>query len=307
MDKTIKPNFFIVGASKCGTTALSEYLRSHPYVFIVKEKETHYFCTDFDKRYPRPQTLSEYTAQFRGANGKKAIGEASPWYIYSKCALKNAYQFSPSARFIAMVRNPLEMVPSLHRQLLNNQDEDQQDLAAAWKLQSKRKLGNNLPTFCREARLLQYREACELGRQIENMFNIIPSHQRMVVVFDDLKQNTQDVYRSVLAFLDLKDDGMKDFPIVNSSFKWRFNRISKFILTPPPYIQSMGSRFLKLIGRERIGLFRYLYFLNDKFNRKKNRRKELDPIFKKELIETFTDDIFLLGKLLNRDLTGWLN
>jgi hypothetical protein len=34
-----KPNFFIVGAPKCGTTALSEYLRSHPDVFFSSPKE----------------------------------------------------------------------------------------------------------------------------------------------------------------------------------------------------------------------------------------------------------------------------
>ena len=42
-----RPNFFIVGAPKCGTTALSEYLREHPNAFLCQPKEPHYFATDF--------------------------------------------------------------------------------------------------------------------------------------------------------------------------------------------------------------------------------------------------------------------
>jgi len=40
-----KPNFFIVGAPRCGTTALSEYLRGHPNVFMCHPKEPFYFAT----------------------------------------------------------------------------------------------------------------------------------------------------------------------------------------------------------------------------------------------------------------------
>ncbi|WP_446372557.1 sulfotransferase [Coleofasciculus sp. D1-CHI-01] len=33
-----KPDFFIVGAPKCGTTSLCKYLDQHPDVFISKFK-----------------------------------------------------------------------------------------------------------------------------------------------------------------------------------------------------------------------------------------------------------------------------
>jgi hypothetical protein len=37
------PNFLIVGAPKCGTTALYHYLRQHPQVFLPRRKEPYYF------------------------------------------------------------------------------------------------------------------------------------------------------------------------------------------------------------------------------------------------------------------------
>ena len=47
MNKNKIPNFFIVGAPKCGTTALYEYLSSHPDVFLCDPKEPNYFSCDF--------------------------------------------------------------------------------------------------------------------------------------------------------------------------------------------------------------------------------------------------------------------
>ncbi|HEX2249085.1 MAG TPA: sulfotransferase domain-containing protein, partial [Gemmatimonadales bacterium] len=61
-----KPNFFIVGAPKCGTTALYEYLRLHPHVFMPELKEPHFFAKDLGT-YPRIKTLEVYTQLFSGA------------------------------------------------------------------------------------------------------------------------------------------------------------------------------------------------------------------------------------------------
>ncbi len=54
-----RPNFFIVGAPKCGTTAWVRYLEDHPDVYFSPSKEPHYFCTDFP-------TLGAATSQAPG-------------------------------------------------------------------------------------------------------------------------------------------------------------------------------------------------------------------------------------------------
>ena len=38
------PNFFILGAPKCGTTSLHNYLNQHPDIYMSYKKEPHYFC-----------------------------------------------------------------------------------------------------------------------------------------------------------------------------------------------------------------------------------------------------------------------
>src|SRR5579862_4386701 len=47
---SIAPNFFIIGAPKSGTTALSQYLGTHPNVFFSRVKEPHFFDLDASKR-----------------------------------------------------------------------------------------------------------------------------------------------------------------------------------------------------------------------------------------------------------------
>ncbi|NJO14781.1 MAG: sulfotransferase [Thioploca sp.] len=59
-----KPNFFIVGAPKCGTTALSEYLSSHPNVFMSYPKEPHYFSTDMPNKRSS-SSLEDYLQLFK--------------------------------------------------------------------------------------------------------------------------------------------------------------------------------------------------------------------------------------------------
>lgn len=305
----VKPNLFIVGAPKCGTTALSEYLKTHPDIYVLKEKETHYFCFDFNKRYPRPSSMQEYLNRFRKGRGKKIIVDASPWYLYSNVAIKKAYDFNPEAKFIAMVRNPCEMVPSLHQQLLNNYDEDQNDLLSAWELQERRQQGINIPARCREPKLLQYSEICKIGLQIQSFFEIVPPNKRMVIVFDDFKLDANTVYKKVLSFIDLEDDGRIDFPIINESFQWRFQKLSNFAFTPsnsPDLINTIGKKILNFLGLERVGLFRIFFYINNNFNRKNFLREKPSEKLMNYFRKDFSDDLELIGNLLQRDLTIWL-
>src|SRR5687767_1010670 len=103
-----KPNFFIVGAPKCGTTSLYEYIRVHPEVFMPDRKEPAFFCSDFYK--PRRMKEEEYLSLFREAGSAKWIGEASTWYLYSDKAREGIKAFCPDARIIIMLRNPVDMM-----------------------------------------------------------------------------------------------------------------------------------------------------------------------------------------------------
>ncbi len=123
----VTPNFFIVGAPKCGTTALYEYLRPHPSIFMPRHKEPHYFASDLGT-YPFIKTLDDYRRLFDGAGPQHLrVGEASVYYLRSTTAIANIRAFNPDAKLIAMFRNPVEMVHSLHSQLLYVAEENESD------------------------------------------------------------------------------------------------------------------------------------------------------------------------------------
>ncbi|MGH8212324.1 MAG: sulfotransferase, partial [Rhodanobacteraceae bacterium] len=98
-----KPDFFIVGAPRCGTTWLYRHLSMHPRVFVSAQKEPHYFNTD--SRFRWIETAGDYESLFRDAPADaQAVGEASVLYLHSAVAAANILRYQPQARFIAMVR-----------------------------------------------------------------------------------------------------------------------------------------------------------------------------------------------------------
>jgi hypothetical protein len=103
-----KPDFFIVGAPKCGTTSLSEYLKQHPEIFMSEPKEPHFFGTDLESywggRFERYRDVHKYLSLFANVQDEIRVGEASPWYLYSKRAAEEIKQFNPASRIIILLR-----------------------------------------------------------------------------------------------------------------------------------------------------------------------------------------------------------
>ncbi len=298
-----KPNFFIVGAPKCGTTALSEYLRTHLNVFISTPKEPHYFAHDFPLYKKYLPTLDDYMALFANVSPEcSAVGEASVWYLYSNEAIKAVYDFAPNARVIVMLRNPIELVQSIHSQLVWVLDENVGDFATAWRLQERRKDGEGLPASCREPAFLQYGEVAKLGYQVERLLDIFPREQVKILFLEDMKRDTGSVYREVLDFLGLKNDERKEFPRINENKYNRSKVAAKFIQRPPPLFVVLLKGVKRLFGIEQLKWRQKLQNINANVR----ARPVLDKELQQELIDFFRDDVRKLQALTGRDLSSWL-
>src|SRR5271167_1373145 len=124
---------------------MSEYLRTHPNVFMSNPKEPVFFSPDILER-PYVQTLDEYLALFDGVTAEKAIaGEASPQYLFSDVALPEIRSFRPEARLLVMLRRPTDLVYSYHAELLRSCKELEFDFEKAWELQPLRAKGKAIP------------------------------------------------------------------------------------------------------------------------------------------------------------------
>jgi hypothetical protein len=292
-----RPNFFIVGASRCGTTSMYWYLRDHPNVFMPVKKETRFFGED--QPHPaRTPTLEQYLRLFAGATDRHlAIGEASGTYMYSYVAVGRIRAFNPDARLIVMVRNPIDMVYSLHGQLCYNGHEDEEDFERAWRLQPLRKGWMSVPPGCLCPRFLEYEDFGKLGAQVERVLEIFPREQVKIVVYDDLAQSTAAVYEEVLAFLGLPSDGRTEFPRMNESRKQRSKVVGKMAIRASHWSAVFAPvRLARRVARG-LGLKGAVV--------KSHARPPLSPAFREELADVFRDDVRKLSDILGRDLTHW--
>lgn len=128
-----RPNFFIIGAPKCGTTSLDNWLGAHPAVFLSPMKEPHYLSTDLANR--SVTNAAQYEKLFQNVSDVHiAVGEASTWYLYSINAVSNIELAYPDARYIVITRNPVDMAHSLYHHNLRVLREDRATFEEAWSL-----------------------------------------------------------------------------------------------------------------------------------------------------------------------------
>lgn len=100
-------NLFIIGAMKSGTTSLHNYLNEHPAIFMCEPKEPGFFVEEL----AWSKGIEWYRSLFAEANGAVVVGESSTHYtklpVY-KGVPERIARFNPNARFIYLMRDPVE-------------------------------------------------------------------------------------------------------------------------------------------------------------------------------------------------------
>ena len=295
------PNLFIVGAPKCGTTSMYEYLKSHPDIFMSDTKEINYFGNDLKWYNSNNRILDkdQYLQFFNNYKGYKVIGEASTIYIHSETACNEIYNFNPLSKIIIMIRNPIDMIISMHSQLLFTGSENEASLAKALKLEETRMQMNELPPLVDIANKLFYiHNARSLINNIKRYYKIFGKQNVHLVVFDDLKSNPVIEYSKVLDFLGVDNSFLPEFAIHNKGKGFRYNFLRKFIRKFAP---TLGRLRGKLISRP-IGIMKLLEKINSKSIDSRVSSSTIDFLHS-EIGNTIAD----LEKFINRDLKNWKN
>lgn len=295
-----KPDFVIVGMPKSGTTALFRYLKDNPKIFVPERKEPHFFGTDLPDFQVKFDDLNEYLAIYDAANDDQTLGEASVQYLYSDVALAKLLEFKPDVKCIAVVRNPIDMARSWHNQCRKWSDEDVEDFEEAWDLQESRAKGENIPASTRDPSVLQYYDFCRVGSQLEKMIAQVPEKQRHIILYDDLKNNPRDVYVAMLDFLDVPDDGRRDFPQHNKAVEYKNKKLEEMTRRPGGVMKLLKKLLKKPLNAMGIHPSLALRKLNTV-----EAQKEIDPKFRKKLAAAFESEIKKVEEILGRDLSHW--
>jgi len=309
-----EPNFFVIGAPKCGTTSLATWLTEHPNIYVPPIKEPLYYCNDFQVRYrvPHvPRNKREYRQLFWAVkNDHIAVGEASVWYLYSRAAIPNIEQEHPRARYIVMVRNPVDMAYSLHDHFVFWGHERIKEFAKAWRLSPERRDGKKVTRRCQvPPQWLDYQKVCLLGDQLERLFRLVPRKRVLIIVLDDLKKNPRAEYKRVLDFLGVPDDGRRDFPVLNPAkeLKWPMLwRVTRSLERPIQVVSLAVKNALGIPRYKNLRILTPVFKQIERITTKYRPRPSMPEELRRELIEYFRSDIEKLSELIGRDLSGWL-
>jgi hypothetical protein len=310
----------IVGAPRCGTTSLADYLKSHPAVTFSAPKEPHYFAL-FDLDALSDAELSEtveqgYLNRFFGSDWRSAelLMEGSVSYLFGADKMPPLLRLWPDAKFIISVRDPMKMLPSLHQRYLVTGDETATDFAEAWRLVPERAAGRRIPSSCLDPRMLRYDLAGRLGDAVERFFGVVGRERCHVVVHDDLISRPADVYAGMLDFLGLPHDGRTSFPPMRAAAGVRWYWLQRLLQRPPLATKLLaGRRFrarlakgsakptpapVATLMRARKRLIHW--------NEVPAPRPQLDRALREQIHDTFAADTAKLGHLIGRDLSHWL-
>lgn len=294
------PDFFVVGAPKCGTNALYRYLGEHPQVFMPELKEPQYFCSDLPGLM-QVGNAEHYARLFATAPEGALVGEASVWYLYSEIAIPAIRAANPAAKFVAILRNPVDAACSLHSQFLRSFKEDQSDFETAWKLQEERRHGRKLPRYCPERRCLQYRDVYSFGFQVRRLVQWVPPDHLKILIFEEFFADPRRGYDDLLEFLGLDSDGRVDFGVANQNRVPRSRTVTRLVNAASAVLPGdlmLYRRALKALGIRPLRLL-------SRYNTLPEIRQPVRPEVRRAIAKDLADDVRLLESVLDRSLTCW--
>lgn len=299
MINATKPNFFIAGAAKAGTTALWSYLSQHPDIFLSKVKEPHYFFLekselrfreDFKNRLGKGNqhqrfinSLEEYLELFPKSPSEKIIGEASASYLYSEKAAKAIFDFNPDAKVLIILRDPIERAFShylMNRRMgfsnLSFIDDFKKDLR-------KEEKGWGMSHL--------YLELGLYSEQLKRYISTFPEENLMIILHEELKMNSLEQLNKIAEFLKIERFDFKTESRANQAMLPR----NRMLLH---WAQSSGLG--KVLPGSWISSLKGLFY-----NRK--NLPQLEQKDRKELLPFFRQDIIKLETLIDKDLKSWYN
>jgi hypothetical protein len=302
------PNFLIIGAQKAGTTSLYHCLGQHPQIYMSPIKEPNFFAAEGEKPDPRKPSVNDieaYRELFRGVSYETAIGEASPWYLYSPKAPERIKHYIPDAKLIAILRDPPERAYSQFLHFVRDGREPTTDFAQALREEEIR-VHNNLAAGNATDRdaLGAYINRGFYHAQLERYFELFDRSQIRVFLSDDLSSDPISVLQDVFRFLEVDKTFVPDISIKHNASGMPKNKLLHAFLTKPHPIKRFVRRLkLHLPSGLRLRIANGLAYLK---SRNSVEAPQLPLEMRQQLIEVYREDILKLEVLIQRDLSKWL-
>ena len=305
-----KPNFFIVGAPKCGTTSLHEYLQRHPDVFMPYFKEPHFFGADLEgSRFRQFRNKpARYLKIFRDVRGEKRVGESSPWYLASERAAAEIHAYDPQAKIIIMLRNPIDMMYSMWSQFRYSGNEQIETFEGALAAEADRRNGARIRRAAHCVTGLQYRKMTRFCEQLPRYFKRFGQENVFVIIFDDFRADTAAVYGAVLEYLGVNSSFRTTFDIRNPNKEVRLAWLQELIVDSGFSLMLLKDRLTYLATTHSLVPYAYRTRAVEGViaaYTKYERRSPLTLELRQRLGRELQPEIDALSALIDRDLSHW--
>jgi len=299
-NKVNRPNLFIVGAPKCGSTSLHFYLQQHPELFMSELKEINHF--NFDMSTHVHYTDEEYLRHFATDKQYKYYGESTPYYMSSDVAMPAIKNFSPNSKIIIILRSPVDQVNSAYYHARYAAYDSAETLEKALEetearraIASKRVQRQNLEYGC-------YLDFPVHSPRIKYCQEIFGKENVHFILLDDLKSEPNAAIKKIFEFLNLADcDYAINFDPQNESRTNRSQVFKKLLRKQPKALKNVVKTLIPN-QEKRQKLFKKMNNLNTDFGKK---APGLKPETRQSLQDHFSEEILALEQLLNRDLSHW--
>lgn len=294
-----KPNLFVVGAMKAGTTSLHASLSRSAEVFCPAHKELNHFCTDLyrHRQFHRTSTVHKFHGHqwvgdadryedfFRSAPPtSRYLLDASTTYLYSTEAAGNIRAYSPSARIVVLLRDPV--VRAWSEYLMNRFIGIEKDgFVTAIREEERMLKSAEFDLFRR------YIYAGRYGGQIARYIECFGREAVFVDVIDRPGERFEDVLRRLQDFLELKS------PLTpvheNAAEQPTLPRLNALLYDTG--LKALTSRLIPQALKKPIKSVFYRKVAGDHF----------DPAFRALLLPIFAADVTQTESLTGLDLGHW--
>ncbi len=295
-----QPNFFIVGATKSGTSSLARYLPQHPEIAMCQIKEPDYYSyhampTDpFGPgkehwRHWGPDSHSEYLKLFDHARSQRVIGEASVSYLSTPGVAELIRTEVPAAKILVILRNPIDRAFSAY-QHLKREGKETLSFSEGLALEPIRRQQNH-------SLLWLYRGLGFYSEQLKPYLKLFPQNQIRITTYDDWENQPKLFLKQLFDFLEV-DAAVQ----INRQYRDNISgvpRSKRFhaFTTKPNRLKSALTPLIPRALRRRI-LYSAIHLNLE--------RETISESCWQDLATDYQGEIQRLESLLQRDLSHWL-
>ena len=289
----LAPDFFIVGAARCGTTSLHSWLNRHPAIQMTNpDKEPGYYCDFWGV-----ETFAEYRRNFGGAGKGQLLGDASTHYMTSPNTPAILRKANPDARIIINLRNPADRAFSLFRFMQCQGYENIEDFDEALEAEPERRtrfLGPGGEAITYPYNYLYFQTGL-YHEQLQRFFQSFPRPQILVIIFEEMIRDQMTTYKRIMEHLGLPSEEPTDSLLpMNGSWKPRSLMLQNLLKQKLfPLCQSLRLPHHKI------------YRTLSNLNMDDSIKSKISPATRQRLLETYREDIDATAKLLGRPLDVW--